>query len=141
MEEVHHGLWHKIREFATHWAVSGALIAITGLAPEEWLAHAFHHLHIPEETLHLWSAEVDLRIVPVAAGVLLLVGDAVWRRRRAHARAVPATAAARNPRNRIASRSRSCVLVTSRCCVMVAAGYLCQCQKVKARKMLIPIPP
>ncbi|HTW72415.1 MAG TPA: tetratricopeptide repeat protein [Acetobacteraceae bacterium] len=76
--------WHAVREHATHWAVGGILLAATGFAPEEWFARAVDRLHISEDTLHLWHVGVDLRLVPIALGVVVIVGD-VLRRQRAPA--------------------------------------------------------
>ena len=54
-------------------AGSVALLAATGFAPEEWLAHTVDGLRIPESVLHLWAADVDVRVVPIAIGTFVLV--------------------------------------------------------------------
>jgi adenylate cyclase len=72
MREGTQKLWHGLREHATHWVVGGTLLAVTGFAPEEWLAHTVHGLHIPESVLHLWSAGVDVRVVPIAIGMAVI---------------------------------------------------------------------
>ena len=83
-------VWHVLREQATHWVIGGILLALTGFAPEEWLAHAVHGLHIPEGALHLWAAGIDPRIVAVVAG-MAFIGFGMLRQRRATA-FVPAAA-------------------------------------------------
>jgi hypothetical protein len=51
-----HRLRHTAREFLTHWTIAGAVIALTGAAPERWLADIFHRLHIPYEVcLNGWG--------------------------------------------------------------------------------------
>jgi hypothetical protein len=75
-------LWHTLREHAAHWMVGGALLALTGFAPEEWVAHTVHGLHIPDSALHLWAAGVDVRVVPIAIAVAV-VAIALLRQRNA----------------------------------------------------------
>ncbi len=65
-------LWRAVGEHATAWVVGGVLLAATGFAPEEWLARTVHGLHIPESVLHLWAAGVDVRVVPIAIGVVVI---------------------------------------------------------------------
>jgi len=77
-----------VREYATHWAIGGVLIALTGFAPEEWLGRALDALRIPSSALHLWNAGIDIRLLPICVGVAFIVGNALWRR----AGTVPATA-------------------------------------------------
>jgi adenylate cyclase len=74
-------IWRGLREHATHWVIGGMLLALTGLAPEEWLAHTVHELHIPESVLHLWAAGIDVRVVPVAIG-MAVIAIALLRKRR-----------------------------------------------------------
>jgi TolB-like protein/tetratricopeptide (TPR) repeat protein len=65
-------LWRTVGEHATAWMVGGVLLAATGFAPEEWLAHTVRGLHIPESVLHLWAAGIDVRVVPIAIGVAVI---------------------------------------------------------------------
>jgi adenylate cyclase len=81
------GLWGKAREQAGHWIAGGAIVALTGFAPEEWLGRAVHDLHISDNALHLWSAGIDVRVVPITIGVAV-VAIALIRQQRA----VPAPA-------------------------------------------------
>jgi adenylate cyclase len=84
MSEAHRHppFWHALREHATHWVVGGVLIAATGFAPEEWFARTVERLHIPENALHLWSAGVDVRVLPIGLGVAFIVGDVIRRKYR-----------------------------------------------------------
>src|SRR5579863_5292305 len=65
-------LWHAMREHAVHWVVGGVLLSLTGFVPEEWVAHVVHGLRMPDTVLHLWSADVDVRVVPIAIGVAVV---------------------------------------------------------------------
>ena len=73
-------IWHTGREFLTHWAVAGIVVAVTGVAPDHWMARLVDDLHIPDGALHLWSADVDLRWVLLGLGLTVVVGDIGWRR-------------------------------------------------------------
>jgi hypothetical protein len=64
-------LWHTLREHAAHWMIGGGLLALTGFAPEEWVAHTVRGLRIPDSALHLWTTNVDVRVVPIAIGVVI----------------------------------------------------------------------
>lgn len=59
--------------------VAGAILAGTGAAPDHWLAHLFQRLHLPADALHLWVANIDLRILLAGMGLLLIGGDIGWR--------------------------------------------------------------
>jgi adenylate cyclase len=72
MEREGSALWHALREHAVHWVVGGVLLSLTGFVPEEWVAHAVHGLRMPDSVLHLWSAGVDVRVVPIAIGVAVV---------------------------------------------------------------------
>jgi TolB-like protein/Flp pilus assembly protein TadD len=76
---------HIAREYLTHWMVTGAILAVTGAAPEHWLADLFHDVHLPTEALHLWTTGIDLRMVLAGLGLGLIVGDIAWRRTRPQA--------------------------------------------------------
>jgi adenylate cyclase len=68
-----------LREHATHWVIGGLLLALTGLAPEEWLARAVDGLHVPANVLHLWTAGIDVRVLPIAVGIAV-IAIALFRR-------------------------------------------------------------
>ena len=86
-------IWHTGREYLTHWMVAGAILAATGAAPEHWLADLFRDVHVPEEALHLWAADIDMRMVLAGLGLVLIVGDIAWRRTRPVAAVEPARVA------------------------------------------------
>ncbi len=84
-----HRVWHAFREHAVHWMVGGVLLSLTGFVPEEWVAHTVHGLHIPDSVLHLWSAGVDVRVVPIAIGVAVVAVAVIWQRHAVVHAAVP----------------------------------------------------
>ncbi len=61
-----------IREYVTHWVIAGAIIALTGFAPEHWFADTLHSL--PEELWRWWPAGADVRVVIVFAGMAMIAG-------------------------------------------------------------------
>ena len=67
------------REFFTHWAIAGAFIALTGFAPDHWLAHLFTHFSLPPSLRESWLGVVDLRVVLVAIGVAIISWDVLRR--------------------------------------------------------------
>ncbi|GEM_PF-3144437 len=80
VQRVGRQIWHTGREYLTHWATAGIIVAATGVAPDHWMAHLVHDLHLPPGALHLWSADIDLRWVALGIGLTLIVGDIAWRR-------------------------------------------------------------
>ena len=83
MHEATKRFWYRLREHATHWVIGGILLALTGFAPEEWFAHTVRDLHIPENVLHLWAAGIDVRVVPIAIGVIAVAIGLLQQRRNA----------------------------------------------------------
>lgn len=81
MNGLARGFWHRLRETLTHWFVGGVVLLITGLVPEEWLAHALEKMHVSAAALHLWSAGLDVRVALALFGIALIVGDIFWRLR------------------------------------------------------------
>jgi len=67
------------REYLTHWAIAGAIIALTGFAPEHWFADLFGHLEISERLRHIWPLNFDVRIGFVAVGVGIVAWDVLRR--------------------------------------------------------------
>jgi TolB-like protein len=103
MGEHRKNVWEHAQEHATHWLVGGAILALTGFAPEEWLARTVDTLHISPAVLHLWNAGIDIRLVPICVGVAFIVGDALWRRGRTPAAAADApTTATKAPARSVA---------------------------------------
>ena len=68
-----------VREYVTHWVLAGAIIALTGFAPEHWFANAFHYLSLPEGLLRWWPAGFDFRVLIVLVGMSLIAGDVLVR--------------------------------------------------------------
>jgi hypothetical protein len=64
------------REYLTHWAIAGAIIALTGFAPEHWIADLLSHFSIPESL-----RTVDIRSGLVAVGVAIFAWDVLHRSR------------------------------------------------------------
>jgi adenylate cyclase len=81
MGETRSRFWHTAREYVTNWAVGGLIIMATGFAPEELMARIANALRIPHDTLHLWAAGIDIRVVAVFLGVAIVVGDLLLRGR------------------------------------------------------------
>ena len=85
MEQRHRHFWHTVREYATHWSIAGAILAVTGAAPDHWLAEFWHSIPVPHETMPLWLEHIDYRLVAVIAGLSIVVGDTLWRHHRPRA--------------------------------------------------------
>lgn len=68
-------------EFLTHWAAGGIIIALTGLAPEHWLADFFHSLAVPDSLWRGWVGGADIRTALVLLGVGIIGWDVVRRGR------------------------------------------------------------
>jgi len=47
MDAGHKKYGHLLREYATHAAIGGAILMLTGFAPEEWLARLGDRLRLP----------------------------------------------------------------------------------------------
>ena len=99
MATRHHGIWHTAREFLTHWTVAGAILAVTGAAPEHWFADLAQALPLPFENLPPWLGHLDARLVVMAVGLSIIVGDTLWRHhgRGAHPPETAAVATAAAP--------------------------------------------
>jgi adenylate cyclase len=68
------------REYLTHWVIAGTIIALTGFAPEHWVADLFGHLAIPESLRGGWLLHAfDVRIGLVAIGVAVISWDVLRR--------------------------------------------------------------
>jgi adenylate cyclase len=71
-----------VREYLTHWAVAGIIIALTGFAPEHWFADSLSHIAIPEYLRDSWLLRTfDFRLGLVAIGVALISWDVLRRSR------------------------------------------------------------
>jgi TolB-like protein/Tfp pilus assembly protein PilF len=75
-------LFAAVREYLTHWVIAGAIIALTGFAPEHWFADLLAHLSIPESLRAGWLLRAfDFRIGLVAVGVAVVAWDVLRRSR------------------------------------------------------------
>jgi TolB-like protein len=70
-----------VREHISQVAISGAIVALTGFAPEHWFAEALKAIHIPDWMLNAWPSSIDPRLSVVSLGIAIIVGDLLWRRR------------------------------------------------------------
>jgi hypothetical protein len=77
-----------VREYLTHRSAAGAVLAVTGTAPEHWFAELLQEVHLPHETLPPWLEHLDYRLVAVFTGLSIIVAANLWRR---HGRRVPVT--------------------------------------------------
>ncbi len=93
MATRHHRFWHTAREYLTHWSVAGAILAVTGAAPEHWFADLARELPLPHEALPPWLEHVDYRLVAVIVGLSIIVGDNLWRQHGRRASEIAGTAA------------------------------------------------
>jgi TolB-like protein len=64
----------------TGGVIVDGLIALTGFGPEHWFAWAFSAMHLSER-IYL-PGGIDMRVALVALGVMVIVGDAAWHRRK-----------------------------------------------------------
>ncbi len=67
------------REYLTHWVIAGVIIALTGFAPEHWVADLFVHLAIPKDLGLGWLRSFDIRIAFVGIGVAIIAFDVLRR--------------------------------------------------------------
>jgi adenylate cyclase len=74
-------LWSTVREHISNAAVGGAIVALTGFAPEHWFAEALQAIHIPVRLLNAWPSSVDGRMAIVSIGIAIIVIDVLWQRR------------------------------------------------------------
>lgn len=73
-------IWHLAREYLTHWAIAGVIVALTGFAPDHWAAHLFHIFNL--ENLHDSLPSADYRLLAVGLGVAVITGDMLLRSRK-----------------------------------------------------------
>jgi adenylate cyclase len=67
------------REYFTHWVIAGTIIALTGFAPDHWVAALLSHSEILEYLRHSGLPGFDLRVGLVAVGVVIIVWDMLRR--------------------------------------------------------------
>jgi adenylate cyclase len=73
-------VWHTAREYLTHWAIAGSVVALTGIAPDHWAAHVIHAVNL--EGVVGAFPDIDYRLIAVVIGVGLVTGDIMLRNRR-----------------------------------------------------------
>ncbi len=59
--------------------MAGALLAVTGAAPEHWIAKVLEDIHLPRGVAPEGLAGVDYRLLAVVVGLSIIVGDTIWR--------------------------------------------------------------
>jgi adenylate cyclase len=69
------------REYLTHWFIAGTIIALTGFAPDHWVAELVSHSGFLEYLRRSGFPGFDLRIGLVAVGVGVIVWDLLRRSR------------------------------------------------------------
>jgi len=82
MEKTQGHLSHSLRDYATHSTLAGIFLAATGAAPEHWFAEAVHLAHLPEKWLPHFANNFDWRLIPVCAGLSIVVGAHLWKKSR-----------------------------------------------------------
>jgi TolB-like protein len=70
-----------VREHISQAAVGGAIVALTGFAPEHWFAEVLKAIHLPDWMVNAWPTSIDARFAVVSLGIAIIVGDVLWRRR------------------------------------------------------------
>jgi adenylate cyclase len=70
------------REYLTNAVIAGTIVALTGFAPEHWVADLLSHLAIPENLRDGWLLRTfDFRLGFVAIGVAIIAWDVLRRSR------------------------------------------------------------
>lgn len=67
------------------WVVAGIFIAVTGFAPQEWIARFVHHVAAPADVRRLLPLALDVRVAIVLIGIAIIVGDVLYRSRHRNA--------------------------------------------------------
>ncbi len=74
-------LWAMLRERVSEWFIGGVLLALTGFAPQEFIARLIRYIAAPERVGHLSRLALDARPVIVFVGIAIIVADALYRNR------------------------------------------------------------
>jgi TolB-like protein len=75
-------LWKTAREHISNAVVGGAILVLTGFTPETWMAKLLSVLHVPDSLRVAWPSFLDARVLVLAAGVAIIVGDTLLRQRK-----------------------------------------------------------
>ncbi|QCP53073.1 adenylate cyclase [Trinickia violacea] len=70
-----------LRGMVSGWAVAGIIIAITGFAPQVWIARFVHQIASPADVRRLLPLALDVRVEIVLAGITIIVWDVLYRSR------------------------------------------------------------
>jgi len=82
-------LWAMLRERVSEWFIGGVLLALTGFAPQEFIARVVRYVATPERVGHLSRLALDARPVIVFVGIAIIVADALYRNRHRPVTAAP----------------------------------------------------
>jgi hypothetical protein len=75
--------WSGVRQSVTQWSLAGAVLLLTGVAPEQWFKDLFRSLRLSGDgLLHVGELQLDIRLLIVAAGFLIIATDVALRNRR-----------------------------------------------------------
>jgi hypothetical protein len=66
-------LGSEIRRFSTHTVIAGAVITVTGFAPEEWVVVVAEGVGLPKGLVHLGPLGLDIRVVLVMVGCSAII--------------------------------------------------------------------
>ena len=78
-----------LRARVSEWFIGGVLLAITGFAPQEFIAQLIRYIAAPERVEHLSRLALDARPAIVFVGIAIIVADALYRNRHRPVTAVP----------------------------------------------------
>jgi adenylate cyclase len=79
---------HLAREYVTHWFIAGAVVALTGVAPDHWVAHILHAVQLDGLLGALPAA--DYRLIAVAIGVSVCTLAVIFQNQRMHKKVLAA---------------------------------------------------
>lgn len=72
----------KLLDHISPWVTGGMLLALTGAAPEDWVSQCAHIVGASNSYGYIRSVGIDLRVFPVAVGVLVIVVHTLLHQRR-----------------------------------------------------------
>ncbi|MEZ0192345.1 hypothetical protein AB9X41_24515 [Ralstonia solanacearum] len=72
LQRIPRHLWAMVRARVSEWLVGGVLLAITGFAPQEFIARLIRNIAAPERVGHWSRLALDARpVIVVSADVKL----------------------------------------------------------------------
>ncbi len=87
-------IWTTAKEYLTHWVVAGLIVALTGFAPEHWIARLLELVEIPTGIRQSFLSAVDYRLLAVCIGVAIIAAEIIIRNRRKSKDYQPVTSSA-----------------------------------------------